>query len=551
MKRSVLLVLLSFLIVGIYAQRPTVERENVVVEIGTGTWCVYCPGAAMGADDLVANGKKVAVIEYHNGDNYTNNYSNQRNTYYAITGFPTAFFDGGSAVVGGNATQSMYSTYLPKYNARIAVPSPITIDMSFSHVGSEYTVNVTVEKMDATPTNMVLHVALTESNIQQNWQNQTHLNFVERTMVPSANGSPLSFASGDVQQFTLNFTMNSSWVPENCELIAFVQNTSTKEILQGVKKSMAQAEFTYDANLMVVTNMPRAGSCLGAVNPVIEIQNRGAEVLTNLDINMVANNETPVVFPWTGTLEFLSKEVIELPEIPFNLLSSNNLKIFLSNPNGNNDQNLINDTITKTFGNAPVGGDVKVILLMKTDVANENSYKVLNSNDEVLFSSGLLPSTTTLYRDTFELSYTDCYRFIIEDAAGNGLEGGAFYTLLCNGVVLANGGAVSPFLTTETVEFTIDFTGISEIEKPFDISVAPNPFTENTTIKLSLRENAPVEVSLINGVGKVLFSIPEKMLNAGEHHIVIDPQTDLPSGIYYLRTKIGNQESVRKLSVVQ
>ena len=37
----------------------TTERNMVILEIGTGTWCQYCPGASMGAHDLLANGKTV------------------------------------------------------------------------------------------------------------------------------------------------------------------------------------------------------------------------------------------------------------------------------------------------------------------------------------------------------------------------------------------------------------------------------------------------------------------------------------------------------------
>ena len=45
-----------FLIVPIFVMAQAVPREMVVMEIGTGTWCTYCPGAAMGADDLLENG---------------------------------------------------------------------------------------------------------------------------------------------------------------------------------------------------------------------------------------------------------------------------------------------------------------------------------------------------------------------------------------------------------------------------------------------------------------------------------------------------------------
>ncbi len=47
-------------------QAQDVPREMVILEITTSTKCTYCPGAAMGAEDLLANGKFVAVIEHHN-----------------------------------------------------------------------------------------------------------------------------------------------------------------------------------------------------------------------------------------------------------------------------------------------------------------------------------------------------------------------------------------------------------------------------------------------------------------------------------------------------
>ena len=109
MKKFLFVVSLVFAISIVFGQQ--VDRDKVIVEIGTGTWCTYCPGAAMGADDLVANGHPVAIIENHNGDSYANQYSNARNSYYGISGYPTAFFDGGNSVVGGSHSSSMYSRY--------------------------------------------------------------------------------------------------------------------------------------------------------------------------------------------------------------------------------------------------------------------------------------------------------------------------------------------------------------------------------------------------------------------------------------------------------
>ncbi|MCK5338370.1 MAG: thioredoxin family protein, partial [Bacteroidales bacterium] len=113
MKKSIFTIIVLLASVSVLMSQQ-IARDKVVVEIGTGTWCPYCPGAAMGADDLVANGHDVAIIENHNGDDYTNSASNARNSYYGISGYPTALFDGGSAYVGGSNGTSLYPQYLSR-----------------------------------------------------------------------------------------------------------------------------------------------------------------------------------------------------------------------------------------------------------------------------------------------------------------------------------------------------------------------------------------------------------------------------------------------------
>ena len=143
--KNYLIITLLFFPVLLFSQQ--VARDKVVVEIGTGTWCTYCPGAAMGADDLISNGCEVAIIEYHNGDNYVNSMGTQRIAYYNITGFPTAVFDGLAKVSGGDHNISMYPQYIGKYNARKNVLSSYTIVADGSVVGAEYTLDVTMRAL--------------------------------------------------------------------------------------------------------------------------------------------------------------------------------------------------------------------------------------------------------------------------------------------------------------------------------------------------------------------------------------------------------------------
>jgi hypothetical protein len=243
MKKSlfVLIVLLG-LMASIYA----VPRNLVVVEVGTGTWCQYCPGAAMGCHDLLINGQPVAIVKNHNGDSYANTYSNARNSFYGITGYPTAYFDGLNPTVGGSSSSSMYSSYLPKVNARMAVPAHYNLSAVGAQVGNQFQVGVTVTKPEAdTNTNVKLHAVLTESNIPQVWFNQTTVENVNRLMIPDQNGTLVTLDTGGTTTVNLSFTPNANWNLANCEMVFFLQNMTSKEILQGVKYSLAALVGAY------------------------------------------------------------------------------------------------------------------------------------------------------------------------------------------------------------------------------------------------------------------------------------------------------------------
>jgi PKD repeat protein len=236
MKKLTFLFICLLCVSAVFAQ---VTRDKVVVEVGTGTWCQYCPGAAMGVDDLIENGWPVAAIENHNGDIFANQYSNARNTYYGVPGFPTAYFDGGSAVVGGSHSESMYASYWPKVQQRMAVPSPVTIEVWGNHTGQTYNVVVKVAKVSAiNGSNIRLHLCVTESNIVYSWQGMSELDYVNRLMVPDQNGTSLNFDDCDVLEIPLTFNIQQTWGLLNLQLVAFVQTNSNKEIHNGYRTNL-------------------------------------------------------------------------------------------------------------------------------------------------------------------------------------------------------------------------------------------------------------------------------------------------------------------------
>ncbi|PLW99093.1 MAG: hypothetical protein C0591_03360 [Marinilabiliales bacterium] len=214
-----------------------VDRNLVIIEVATGTWCGFCPGAAMGVDEMHAEGLSVGIIEYHGSDSYETSESSARIDYYDVPGFPTAQFDGGNTIVGGSATQSMYPTYLPVYEQQIATPALFEIEATCQNIGGDnYQIAVDAEMIENYPwlnNNYILHVVLTESHIPESWQNQTELNFVCRDMIPDQNGTDMDFTGNPVQSVVLDFTIPPTYNMENVEIIVFIQDIDTKQIMQG------------------------------------------------------------------------------------------------------------------------------------------------------------------------------------------------------------------------------------------------------------------------------------------------------------------------------
>jgi PKD repeat protein len=384
------------------------------------------------------------VIENHNGDSLANVYSNARNSYNQISGYPTTKFDGVLSHVGGNGSSSLYNTFLPFVNQRNDIMSSFTVDLDFENTGgNNYDATVTIEKVaDYSGTNLVLQLVVTESNLDIVWGLGTQVHSVNRLMVPNQNGTPLNFSSGNTQVVDLSFTMASHWVPENCELIAFVQNNSNKEVVQATLKTMAVPQYTNDVELVGVDNIPER-LCYGEIEPQVKIRNKGAEVLTNVDINFEINGELVYTHPWSGELEFPLAETINIPAISFTALQENTVHVYISDPNGVPDQNPENDDKTINLEPTYVGSDFLALVLKLDANPAQITWECYDPDGELAKSGGPYTQAFALIKDTIFYEKNGCYQFYINDAAGNGLT--TYYSLrtLVDGevVIIHNGGS--------------------------------------------------------------------------------------------------------------
>ncbi len=153
----------------------------------------------------------------------------------------------------------MYSTYVPKVDQRNAIPCDYTIGIYGTSSGMDYDILLRLDQVAGTSvSNLVAHLVITESGFPVSWGMVNEANYVNREMVPDQNGTAVSFTgAGDRIDLNLNFSRNPIWVFGQLELVAFIQNNTTKEILQGSKVVLfllpsppppLGAEFTADDN---------------------------------------------------------------------------------------------------------------------------------------------------------------------------------------------------------------------------------------------------------------------------------------------------------------
>jgi len=225
-----------------YIDSYAYAQSIVLFEQFTGTWCQWCPGVANTLDDLHHNYPgEVAIIAYHNDDDFSNSYGGEREDFYGISGFPTVWINGtiersGGAQAGDDYSH-IYNDYEGVFLEECERYTPIGLDLAYYEDSPNLRVISTITfGSETTSLDDRIYYALCESHIAYNWQtSMDSLHFVEREMYPDANGTdvypgtsnpPIGYEFKD----TVDFTIPAGTVKENCEFIAFIQDPNTHEV---------------------------------------------------------------------------------------------------------------------------------------------------------------------------------------------------------------------------------------------------------------------------------------------------------------------------------
>jgi len=562
MKKFYILILL---VVGLAFFSQAQSVRLVLIEEATNASCGPCASQNPAFDILLnQNRDKLTAIKYHwyfpgydPMHNHNTVENNARVAYYGINGVPTACIDGDIpngptfGYPGGphGYTQALIDEYA-------ANPSPFNISLShrISPDQDSIYIDMMIEATAAVSGNLVAQMVVVEKHIHfaspPGSNGEKDFLDVMKKMVPDQNGTPLpsSFQPGDYLILQGSWHLQNIYDMDELGVVGFIQNNSSKDVHQAGNSSTDPLTPLYnnEVNLTGISNISET-NCLGAIEPKITIRNNGANPLTNVDIYYRINDETTYIYPWSGNLDFLESTEVMLPQTGFEILDENNFYTYSVNPNGSPDEYTKNDTLIQMFERAMIT-PLTVKLMMRTDAnPQQNTWEILNSVGEVVYSGGPYANPATIYQETFQLEDVECYIFKIYDTGGDGLVIPGFYALYYGSNNYIKTGTT--FGSIDSAYFEVNTqVGITEKEAETNVNIYPNPATSFINLYFFIGNNEKVSIAVYDLVGHQIKTEDPGLLSAGPQEIRIATD-DIKPGLYLVQTTIGGKIFTGKLTV--
>ncbi|MBN2380031.1 T9SS type A sorting domain-containing protein [candidate division WOR-3 bacterium] len=272
--RKSLVVLLGLLHIPFMAF--SAERV-VVLEVATGTWCGHCPKVAATVEGLAQKYPgQLLIVEYHHqsSDPFSNPDGEARIDYYAVSGYPTSYFDGTEKLVGdGGITLARYD---PAFLAHRGNESPLEIEFSGeknSYTSASGTLQAHITNTNAETITGKVHFTITESHIPYSWIGEDSLFFVERRMLPDPDGLDITLTSGADTTLTCDYTIDDGWPHftenESCDVGCFVQGPD-KQIHQAAVLKFAAIGVEETAPISYFVSASTILNRIGQVDLLLE-----------------------------------------------------------------------------------------------------------------------------------------------------------------------------------------------------------------------------------------------------------------------------------------
>jgi hypothetical protein len=297
--------------------------------------------------------------------------------------------------------------------------------------------------------------------------------------------------------------------------------------------------------------------------PVVVIRNMGAKTLSRLNISYGTRGNKPSEYTWTGNLAHGAADTVYLPRF-FDWGS--NPKFFevqCSQPNGQTDEYPLDDKAWSNISYPPVYPDRLIIYFKTNNAPSENSYRILDANNNIIHAKSGFDKTQFIYRDTVQL-FNGCFTFVFDDRGTppssmplneDGLNwwantaDGAGIISLRNGY---SGGLVQNFnadFGSDIIKsFTVGSTLNQEAPAPVQgLRLYPNP--SKGIFLLDVTDRIPGSNVVVRVMDMSGRSVWEHSFPASEGPVFTLRLQDLAAGQYLLQAQEGH--TVQRIKLIK
>lgn len=228
----------------------TEVKRNVLIQEFTGQRCPNCPEGAAVVHDIIESNEEgsVVAVSLHpsgiaftrplDGFNFTCETATEYYNYYKPNGLPSAVIDGASPVENTATWDAIVSQDISR-----TTPVEISANPSFDPSTRIATVDYSLLFNEMVNTPMNINVWLVENNIvAPQISNGSKIpdyvhNHVLRGSFTGTWGNYVgeSFLYSQTIGGTLSLEIDPDWVAENCSVVVFMQNPSTKFVYQVIQ----------------------------------------------------------------------------------------------------------------------------------------------------------------------------------------------------------------------------------------------------------------------------------------------------------------------------
>src|SRR5690625_3024744 len=549
--RKILLSIALLCSAGLFAQNlvsTTPQNKKVVLEEFTGINCVFCPdGHRISQAIKDQNPDDVFLINVHVGGfanpgsgqpDFRTSFGTALANQSGLQGYPSGTVNrhvfSGSTTALGRGSWAAAANIILQQESYVNIAGTAEIDVLTNELNVTVEVYYTGDSPEATNK---LNVALLQDNTLgpqtggNMGNNYVHMHRLVHFLTGQWGEDVTNTTEGSFEEFTFTYEIPNDYrdidvVLEDLRVVAYLAE-GNQEILTGAEMQLNYLNVPGNdiAINKILDIMP---TCLNWVSPKIEIENRGSNTLSTLDITYTVNNSEPQVFTWTGSLEIFEKEVVQLDEITFSQDEENILVVTIQD-----DENNDNNSMSQVIDPAVEGGTDCRMQIISLGNGDTTTWEIINIAGDVVHSGG--PYSNESQEVIMLPLVEDCYEIKVYDTSGNGTSI----------LTLVDGSNTRLFRTTK--DFGAEMTGNFSTKEHLsvdDFSQESITLYPNPTDGIVHIENAEgFQVEVFNILGKVVLNkahiTSQETLNL----------SNLTAGVYYVKLQNENTTEVKKVVV--